>query len=64
MTEVRRWNYDIYYDEEGDITGCEAIDVTIDDESYDIIEERNRYECSIDGDGQPILDEENVPVPT
>lgn len=59
---MRRWNYDIYYDENGDITTAEAIDVTINDD-YDIVEEHNRYECQLDEDGAPLVDETDTPLP-
>ena len=63
MTEIRRWNYDIYYDSEGNITTSEAVDITINEETYDIMTEHNRYECQLDDYGQPILDELNNPIP-
>lgn len=57
---MRRWNYEIYYDESGEVTHTEAVDVTINDD-YDILEEHDRYECQTGETGQPIL-ESGVPV--
>ena len=64
MAELRRWNYDIRYDDNGDVTTAEAVDVTVDDqtETYDVITEHNRYACQLDETGQPLLDETDTPL--